>query len=300
MVVRYGEGGIRTPDKAFRPYNGLANRRLQPLGHLSPERQRRQSPGLVQPPDPALRLIAPDLLGGRFSTMILVVGATGLLGGEICRRLRERGQPVRALARHTSDPSKVQRLRVFMEVWLSPALGFDFTKGAAQIFGTAKQPISWISLSDVAEFAVTCVGHAAARNALIGLGGPEALSPEDVVRTFEEVTGRHFDTQHVAETALQEQWRVAADPLQADDLGATNIVMQATVSTAAYGCCTILLPFRNFIAHQNATALVADPTTISPVVNPVRAFRSTTWIMLTLMPLVVTPLPVGVCSLSTT
>src|SRR6266550_5825530 len=30
-----GEGGIRTPDKAFRPYNGLANRRLQPLGHLS-------------------------------------------------------------------------------------------------------------------------------------------------------------------------------------------------------------------------------------------------------------------------
>jgi len=35
-----------------------------------------------------------------------------------------------------------------------------------------------------------------------------------VVRTFEEVTGRHFETQHVAETALQEQWRVAADPLQ--------------------------------------------------------------------------------------
>jgi hypothetical protein len=30
-----GERGIRTPDRAFRPYNGLANRRLQPLGHLS-------------------------------------------------------------------------------------------------------------------------------------------------------------------------------------------------------------------------------------------------------------------------
>src|SRR5438445_3363668 len=42
--------------------------------------------------------------------MILVVGATGLLGGEICRRLRERGHPVRALARETSDPAKVQRL----------------------------------------------------------------------------------------------------------------------------------------------------------------------------------------------
>src|SRR2546422_740712 len=226
--------------------------------------------------------------------MILVVGATGLLGGEICRRLRERGHPVRALARETSDPAKVQRLTslgaeivrgdlkdrasldkacrgaatvistasttlsrqpddsiggvdqdgqmqlvdaargagvgefvyvslsgnfevecplrtakrsverhlqksgltytilrpsVFMEVWLSPALGFDFTKGAAQIFGTTRQPISWISLGDVAEFAVTCVGHPAARNTVIELGGPEALSPEDVVRTFEEVTG---------------------------------------------------------------------------------------------------------------
>ena len=32
-----GEGGIRTPGRGFGPYNGLANRRLQPLGHLSGE-----------------------------------------------------------------------------------------------------------------------------------------------------------------------------------------------------------------------------------------------------------------------
>jgi hypothetical protein len=30
-----GERGIRTPDRGVSPYNGLANRRLQPLGHLS-------------------------------------------------------------------------------------------------------------------------------------------------------------------------------------------------------------------------------------------------------------------------
>ena len=30
-----GEAGIRTLGTAFRPYNGLANRRLQPLGHLT-------------------------------------------------------------------------------------------------------------------------------------------------------------------------------------------------------------------------------------------------------------------------
>ena len=30
-----GEGGIRTLGRGFNPYSGLANRRLQPLGHLS-------------------------------------------------------------------------------------------------------------------------------------------------------------------------------------------------------------------------------------------------------------------------
>ena len=30
-----GERGIRTLDTGVSPYNGLANRRLQPLGHLS-------------------------------------------------------------------------------------------------------------------------------------------------------------------------------------------------------------------------------------------------------------------------
>jgi hypothetical protein len=30
-----GEGGIRTPGTSVSSYNGLANRRLQPLGHLS-------------------------------------------------------------------------------------------------------------------------------------------------------------------------------------------------------------------------------------------------------------------------
>jgi len=251
--------------------------------------------------------------------MILVIGATGLLGSEICRRLSEHGESLRALARKTSDGAKVQRLKTlgaevvqgdlkdrasldaacrgmstvittasttlsrqpddsigavdqdgqlqlvdaarkagvaqfiyvsvsanidvdcplhtakrtverhlqksgmtytilrpsfFVEVWLSPALGFDFSNGTARLFGSGQQPISWISLGDVAEFAVRCVGHPAARNAVIELGGPEALSPDEVVRTFEQVTGRHFETEHVPETALQAQWRTAEDPLQ--------------------------------------------------------------------------------------
>jgi hypothetical protein len=35
ILVAGGDGGIRTLDRALQPYNGLANRRLQPLGHIS-------------------------------------------------------------------------------------------------------------------------------------------------------------------------------------------------------------------------------------------------------------------------
>ena len=43
--------------------------------------------------------------------MNLVVGATGLVGGDICRRLVAEGRPVRALVRPTSDPAKVEALK---------------------------------------------------------------------------------------------------------------------------------------------------------------------------------------------
>jgi NADH dehydrogenase len=42
--------------------------------------------------------------------MILVVGATGMLGSEICRLLAEDGRPVRALVRETSNPDRIAAL----------------------------------------------------------------------------------------------------------------------------------------------------------------------------------------------
>src|SRR5437764_4384128 len=41
----------------------------------------------------------------------LIVGATGLVGGEICRILAEGGRSVRALVRTTSSPEKIARLK---------------------------------------------------------------------------------------------------------------------------------------------------------------------------------------------
>ena len=41
----------------------------------------------------------------------LVVGATGMVGTEICRLLNAAGKPVKALVRATSDPAKVEKLK---------------------------------------------------------------------------------------------------------------------------------------------------------------------------------------------
>jgi len=79
----------------------------------------------------------------------------------------------------------------FMEVWLSPALGFDAANAKAQIYGSGENKISWISYKDVAKFAVASIDNPEARNAVIELGGPEALSPLEVVRAFEELLKEH-------------------------------------------------------------------------------------------------------------
>jgi NADH dehydrogenase len=102
----------------------------------------------------------------------------------------------------------------FTEVWLSPALGFDIAGAKARIYGAGRNKISWISFLDVAEFAVASVDNAAARNAVIKLGGPEALSPLEVVKICEELAGRPFTLEHVPEEALRAQKAAATDPFQ--------------------------------------------------------------------------------------
>src|SRR4029079_14064020 len=42
---------------------------------------------------------------------VLVVGATGFLGSEIARKVADRGLPLRALVRESSDPARVEALR---------------------------------------------------------------------------------------------------------------------------------------------------------------------------------------------
>lgn len=249
--------------------------------------------------------------------MILVVGSTGLLGTEICRRLATRGEEVRALVRTTSSPEKVAALEKcgvdlclgdlkdtgslasackgvnavistasstlsrqagdsiesvddygqlnlveaskaagvdrfvfvsfrcpsnlsfpladakariedaikdlnfttiraswFMEVWLSPALGFDYANASARIYGSGTSPVSWVSFQDVAEMCVQALRHPAAERRTIDVGGPEALSPLEVVARFEQIGGRPFKLEHIADQALRAQFEAATDSLQ--------------------------------------------------------------------------------------
>jgi len=102
----------------------------------------------------------------------------------------------------------------FTEVWLSPAVGFDFPNCKASLYGTGENPISWISFLDVAQFAVACLDNPAAKNATLDLGGPQAISPLGVVKLFEQVGGKPFEVTLVPAEALQGQLAGATDPMQ--------------------------------------------------------------------------------------
>ena len=97
----------------------------------------------------------------------------------------------------------ILRPTFFMEIWLSPALGFDVAARRARIYGTGENPISWISFPNVAEFAVRSLDTPAAHNATFTLGGPEAISPVQVVRIFEELGGAPFTVEYVLESVLR-------------------------------------------------------------------------------------------------
>jgi uncharacterized protein YbjT (DUF2867 family) len=251
------------------------------------------------------------------ASTVLVAGATGFLGTEICRQLIDKNKKVKGLVRTTSDPAKVDRLKemgvetvtgdlkdkgsiiealngvsavistasstisrqegdsiqtvdeegqtnlvnaaaeagvdrfvfisvypmqdemplqdakrnvekllvesglnytilqptYFMEIWLGPALGFDYQHAKATIYGEGNNPLSWISLQDVASFAVSSLDNGKAQNRIFELGGPEALSPNEVVHIFEKVKKENFELKFIPEEGLTAQKEAAQDPL---------------------------------------------------------------------------------------
>lgn len=102
----------------------------------------------------------------------------------------------------------------FMEIWLSPALGFDPGNGKVRLYGSGDRPISWISYRDVAHVTAVAVSDPWARNQLVELGGPQALSPREVIRMFEAAGAGEIAIESVPESALNAQLEAATDSLQ--------------------------------------------------------------------------------------
>lgn len=152
--------------------------------------------------------------------------------------LQDAKRAVEARLRESGLTYTILRPTYFSEIWLSPAVGYDYANGKAALYGTGENAISWISFLDVAQFAVATLNNAAARNATLELGGPEALSPRHVVKIFEKLAGKDFEVTEVPVEVLESQLAAATDPMQksftALMLGyasATPIDMTATLRT---------------------------------------------------------------------
>ena len=108
----------------------------------------------------------------------------------------------------------IVRSSYFMEVWLSPMLGFDPAGGRVRIYGTGDQPMSMIAVPDVAAYIAGCVDNPAVENQVIELGGPEPTSYNAVTTMFEAALGRPVQREYVPEGALEAQFSAATDPIE--------------------------------------------------------------------------------------
>jgi uncharacterized protein YbjT (DUF2867 family) len=107
----------------------------------------------------------------------------------------------------------ILRPSYFMEMWLSPALGFDPANGRARIYGSGDAKVNYVSLHDVVSFAVDAATKSPDSSVILEMGGPEPLSQLDAVGIFERTLNKKFELEKVPLAALEEQHRTT-DPLQ--------------------------------------------------------------------------------------
>ena len=141
----------------------------------------------------------------------------------------------------------------FMEVWLTPALGFDVAHGRVRLYGDGTRPISWISFRDVAHAAAAVIVDGTARDMVVEVGGPQALSPREVVRMFEAAGAGEIATEEVPESAIEAQMNAATDSLQKSFAG----LMLQCAAGDAIDPSTRLFPFQMTSVRDYITAQLA-------------------------------------------
>jgi NADH dehydrogenase len=79
----------------------------------------------------------------------------------------------------------------FMDVWLAAVVAAPAVAGREVVYvGSGARRHSFVHSNDVVAFALAAIDHPAAANRYLPIGGPEAISIRDAVRTFERVLGR--------------------------------------------------------------------------------------------------------------
>ena len=103
----------------------------------------------------------------------------------------------------------ILQMAVFMETIFCPEFGFDYQHASAVIYGDGFKEISFISLLDAARFAVDSLVNPLARNAILQVSASQDYNLLEVVRIFEEVSGKAFQLTFVPAAALEAQLAVA-------------------------------------------------------------------------------------------
>ena len=124
--------------------------------------------------------------------------------------LTEAKRAVEQRLRESGMGFTVLRPSYFMEMWLGPTLGWELAEGRVRVLGSGEQRVSWISANDVVRAIVACVDNPHALSQTIELGGPEALSPNEVVRLAESFVDRPISVERVPVEALEQQAKDAA------------------------------------------------------------------------------------------
>jgi uncharacterized protein YbjT (DUF2867 family) len=89
------------------------------------------------------------------------------------------------------------RPTAYMETWLGILGAPLVVSGNTRIFGRGANPINFVSADDVARFVGLAVADHAIRGTTVEVGGPANISMNEMVATFQSLTGARGNVSHV-------------------------------------------------------------------------------------------------------
>ncbi len=125
-------------------------------------------------------------------------------------------------------PWTIIRPSAYLETWLGLVGGPLVEKGKTLVFGRGRNPINFVSASDVARFVELAITDPSLRGRSIEVPGPENLTADELVTIVQRVTGLTGRVSH-APTPIMRLLSVALrplDPMRAGQI-ATAVVMDS-------------------------------------------------------------------------